>query len=193
MLQYENSYRINYLLSGYREILADFINPTQFFFQYFNIDTCIGDGLDNWGRILNIGRAIYLTDYGNIFGFDVNPMNSIDYAQNFYSGDGALRGGTFFNANYHSERFVNLPDDAYRRLLRLKYLRTVCNGSLNTINTIMQVYFGDRGKPIITEGVMELTYNFSPISHIEPFETTLFNQIDILPTPVGVLQILIYS
>jgi len=81
MLQYENKKVLDAIIKGQIEIFSDFINPAKFFFYYFNIDTCVGDGLDNWGRILNIGRAIFLTDYGNIFGFDLNPLNNIDYAQ----------------------------------------------------------------------------------------------------------------
>jgi len=57
----------------------------------------------------------------------------------------------------------------------------------------MQVYFGNRGTPIITEGVMSITYDFRPISDIEKYEKTLFNTPDILPTPLGVSQILIYT
>lgn len=166
------------------------VSISDFLDDYFSIDTCDGDGLDNWGRILNRNRTVLIPDtvLANTFGFDTGdpPPTVGAYPQNFGFGN---------YAPGEANIAVQLDDIAYRALLKFIYLTYVTNSTLQTINANLNYYFNpnnDNGKQVVVSNSasMQITYtfNFQP----QEFETILFDQPGVLPTPVGVEQILVY-
>lgn len=89
--QYSSSPRMIALLSGFASLIDPRPDIDLLFRSYFDIDSARGDGLDNWGRIVDFGRIqqnITLTDdeyrsfikikmASNISGVTLNDLNVI--------------------------------------------------------------------------------------------------------------------
>lgn len=106
------------------------ISWKDFYRDIFNIFTANTVGLNIWGEILNTGRQYYFGTQEKTFGFDVNPKNTTDYAQNFNH-------GTFTSGG----SFTVLSDDEYRCLLMLRARTFKCNGSILQITSILNDFF----------------------------------------------------
>lgn len=189
-LQYQNSTK----MIEYLQALANNIrvSAVEFYQNFFNINTCGSDGLNNWGLILNQSRTVYipapedllLHKFGFSQGSDPSPQGS--YPQNFY------------NSNFFSQLGATpyeLSDNQYRQLLLFIYLNSVTNATLQTINANINYYYnpdGTNGQQIAVTNTapMQITYNFNFTP--QAYEIILFNNQGVLPTPICVEQILIY-
>lgn len=181
-IQYQNSPNINALVEQLKENLT--ISADDFFNNYFYIETCVSDGLDNWGRILNRSRTVEVdVSFDNVFGFDtgVPPPTPGAYPQNFGH-------GTFYSPRPNN--LVKLTDTAYRALLKFTYLTLTSNGTLYNINNILNYYYKNTGKvKVYNSALMQITYEF--MFALQPYERTLFTLNHVLPTPAGVANIFV--
>jgi hypothetical protein len=103
-----------------------------FYDQIFNIGTANDTGLDIWGQLLNTGRQYYLPTQEKTFGFNVNPGNITDYAQNFEH-------GSFYNGG----NYQVLEQFQYRCLLILRARTFISNGSILSITKILNDFFSN--------------------------------------------------
>lgn len=101
-----------------------------FYDDIFNILTCNDQGLDIWGQILNTSRGYYIGTNSRTFGFNVNPGNTIDYAQNFNH-------GTFFSGSVWSI----LKAGEYRCVLMLRARTFISNMSILGITKLLNDFF----------------------------------------------------
>lgn len=173
--QYANSPTI----LGLIEPLAECIDPTtdidNFFDVVFNVLTAVGFGLDIWGRIVGVGR-VFPVDAAIYFGFD--GSNRVGWNQGiWYSGPG------------NSTNFA-LSDDAYRRLILAKAMSNITDGSIRSLNMIIQTLFTGRGNAYViddavTSGDLEMTYRFQ--FALTPLDRTIIINSGVLPNPTGVL------
>ena len=137
-VQYAQSTNFQNLLYGENTVdtqypgLNNYLNVywQDFYDQIFNILTCNSVGLNIWGQILNTGRQYYIGTQNQTFGFNVNPGNTTDYAQNFNNGSFTV-GGTY----------TILNDGDYRCLLMLRARYFVCNGSILAITKLLNDFF----------------------------------------------------
>jgi hypothetical protein len=210
-VQYSNSPVIRSVIDGLKPYFS--VSTTNFYTDYFNLYTANTDGLDNWGRILNLSRYLNIQTLDNIFGFDEIPLpphqDTGEY-QNFYSGstgDKWISGGSFYSASNNS--YQPMPDDIYRAMLLMRYSVLTTNATLYAINIIMnnfikQVYpdHPERRCTVKTTVIqppdplatapMQITYEFN--YNLEIWESFLYsntsNQIYFLPTPIGVEQVI---
>lgn len=106
------------------------IRVQDFYNDIFNILTANTAGLNIWGQILNTDRGYYLPTGDNVFGFNVRPNNTTDYAQNFNH-------GTF----YHGGNYSILPDGEYRCLLMLRARTFISNMSILSITSLLNDFF----------------------------------------------------
>lgn len=124
-----------------------------FYDQIFNVKTCNSDGLNIWGQILNTTRNYSLPTVSKTFGFNVNPNNTTDYAQNFNH-------GTFYSGATYSI----LPDGEYRCLLMLRAQTFISNMSILSITKILNDFFinlQQYGNPAINyKFVVSVTVDF---------------------------------
>lgn len=187
--QYANARRTRTVIDGLIPYLT--VSVEEFFANYFNINTCNQQGLDNWGVILDVPNYAYLpTDLKN-FGFDF-PGGASGQYQNYDN-------GTFYSALNNQK--TPLAPQAYRALLKLKYSNITTNGTMNAINIIMDAYVkGVYGQDTdrycnVLEGisgeVMSITYYFS--YSLQLWEAALLALPHVLPTPLGVKQTIVAS
>lgn len=176
--QYANSPILTALIGDIFEWLDPTADIDDFFSNVMDIDTAIGEGLDVWGRILDVSRTLQLqaTRY---FGFDEQSTLTVDpFNQSpFYTGGASTN-------NY------DLADDAYRVLLLAKAAANITDGSIKSINAILLALFPNRGNCYCTDGGevagtnMTMTYTF--IFALTPVEAAIVTQSGALPRPAGV-------
>lgn len=178
--EYSNSPAILSLLYGFNQAIDPTPTIDLFWEACLNLDTATGYGLDRWGRILGIGRVLKLPDGVNL-GFSGDPSDASGDSFNtspFYAGT-ALTGN------------VALSDDGFRTLLVAKALANISDGSVKSINAILQVLFMSGANAsagncyVVDNQNMTMAYKFNrPLTAIE---LTIVQQSGVLPRPVGVL------
>lgn len=178
-IEFEQATSLNNLLAGLAPYLT--IDEETFYTDFFNIQTCIGDGLDNWGKLLNLPRVIYMADLTSCFGFGTGELPdpvATGYPQNFNNGNfwgGQTAGFT-------------LTDDQYRFLLRLKYFSLTTNASLAALNKAINIsvqLINPLHKAKFSEtGLMALTLEVN--FYFNNFQYAVFSDRQFMPIPVGV-------
>lgn len=168
MSQYATSPRITSFIMGVGEALDTTKINKDFFDMVVNLKTAQGFGLDIWGRIVGIGRAVHGVDpQGEYFGFEDGfyPFND----QPFYSG-------------LVSDSW-DLTDDAYRELILMKAMSNIIYATAPNINRLLWALFG-RNAYFLALGDMRGRYVLE--FHINAFERHIIYNTDILPRPCGV-------
>ena len=173
--QYANSP----VLLGLLQSIADAIDPAplidDFYSEVWNIDTARGYGLDVWGRIVGISRALYVPGgaTGMTWGFTEAGAGSDTWGHSpFYAGVDA-------SPNYQ------LPDAAFRELIRVKAASNVSPRSIPQINAALMQMFPGRGKAYVADlGAMQMRLTFEYL--LTPVETAILRQSGALPAPAGV-------
>lgn len=174
--QFANSPRLTALVQSF----ADAIDPEKlsdlFFESVWNIDSAGKYGLDFWGRVVNVGRTLYVPGgqsgdlfgfveegVGNVFGFGQAPFNSIFK----------------LTPNYV------LLDDDYRRLILVKAFSNIADRSIPTMNAALLQLFPGRGNVYVSDdGDMRgsFVFGFQPT----PLDLAILTQSGAFATPSGV-------
>jgi len=136
--QYSNSTRLCALISHVNDYLDPQANLQRFYDLVWNVDTAEGYGLDVWGRIVGIGRVVWVPA-GLYFGFKE-----------------ALPGiKTFGFGPFYDDQPLTVPytldDEAYRRVIMAKAATNITNGSIPAINAILMTLFPGRGNAYAQE------------------------------------------
>lgn len=179
--QYTNAINFLNLLAGLEPLLI--IRPLDFYYNYFNIDTCTGDGLDNWGRILDISRTVNTPDLTNVIGFNNgSPLEDNQYPCNFNMGN--------FYGNQVTANVLN--DEDFRSLLKLRYAYITTNATLDSANTIMNIFVSSIGfgnKCQVREvGPMQIEFNFNLTLTFA--QRAILYQPGLLPVPASVAHVI---
>ncbi len=168
--QYDNSPRMLALVEGFNALMDPAADIDAFYEQVFDPRTAIGWGLDAWGRIVAVNRAVTLEGVPDAFGFDGSGL--VPFGQ-----------GPFWNANATST-YV-LADDAFRLLIFLKAAINITDGTLASLNAILHQFFAERG-PVMALHVgtmhMRLVFRFS----LKTYERAILSKADMTPIPAGV-------
>lgn len=203
--QYANSPIILSLISNFYDAESQVLNFDNWYDNVWNILTATGYGLDVWGRILGIGRALAVNTDSN-FGFkEANDLTIVGFDQEaFYAGPAT------------TDNYL-LTDSAYRLLLLAKAAANICDGSIPQINKLLLALFPGRGNSFVLEGNgvdedyfgfkesgdascvgfgQEPFYDGETFSHMNiryvfqfpmtPVEIAIITQTNVLPTPSGV-------
>lgn len=143
--QYANSP----VLTGIIEGFSDNIDPSSLFADFYervwNIDTAEGWGLDVWGRIVDVPRAITVAGAAEYFGFSEDPGSS-------GFGFGTFSVGTQITANYI------MADGLYRNAILAKGLANITDGSIPALNRILRTLFPGRGNAYVKEIYPDTSY-----------------------------------
>ena len=170
--QYANSPSLTTIIENLEACLDQTQNLERFYDMIWNIQTAVGDGLDDWGRIVGVDRTLTLTG-GKFFGFDEATTISADpFDQSpFFS-------GTLATSNYI------LSDAAFRKLIMAKAAANISDGSISSINKILMTLFPNRGNCYVEDnGDMSLTYKFNFV--LAPWELAMVSQSGVLPKSTG--------
>lgn len=173
--QYANSP----ILLGLLQSIADAIDPAplvdEFYADVWNIETARGYGLDIWGRIVGISRALYVPGgvSGLTWGFEESGPAADSWGHSpFYEGADA-------SPNY------KLPDTAFRELILIKAASNISPRSIPQINSALMQMFPGRGKAYVSDlGGMQMRLTFEYL--LTPVETAILRQSGALPAPSGV-------
>lgn len=170
--EYANSPAITGVITSMFAALDMTTNFENFFDAYFDLATAFGEGLNNWGRILQVNRVLQLGT-GTFFGFD----QAVPGVTTF--GFGALFSGSNNTTNF------SLSDNAYRVLLLAKAAANISDGSIKSINSILSALFPGRGNAYVIDNFdMSLTYRFD--FSLSTLERAIVEQSGVLPKPSGV-------
>lgn len=145
------------------------------FYSYvWNVETAQGFGLDIWGRIVGISRALKIPDTPDYFGFNEATGSAHSFGESpFYAG-----------AEPATQTYL-LGDDAYRQLILVKALANISATDAPTINQLLRNMFAGRGRTYVVDlGGMALRYTFE--FDLTPYEFAIITQAGALPRPAGV-------
>ena len=172
----EDSVQSQYAASPVIRMLIDRINfridpeadIKPFYDGIFNIYTAEGEGLDNWGRILGVGRLLAL-DAEDFLGFDGSLLQPFEQ-QPFYF--------PALTNNYH------LNDAVYRQILLYKAAANIASADLATLNRLLTAALGNHGAYVLEAGVMTIRFVFEYA--LTPYERALMRLDFVPPRPAGV-------
>jgi hypothetical protein len=179
--QYSNSPTLVQLVTNMGQYIDPRANFQAFFDAWWNIDTAFGAGLDNWGRIVGISRALRIPNNSKVFGFhnaDVPP----DWAP--------FNQGTF-NTGANATQTYLLPDDTYRTLILTKALSNIVATSAASLNQLLRNLFPptlehpERGRSYVIDlGGMAMQFVLE--FEITAAEYAILTESGALPHPAGV-------
>ena len=139
----------------------------------FNPRTAEGVGLDIWGRIVGIGRKLWVENT-EFFGFHGQNLQSFDQAPFWIQ---SLASGQ-----------VDLTDEAFRFLIFYKAMANIGESTMQAVNAMLSALFETDHGPgscfVLEAGPMELraVFNF----YLTSFEVSLLRQYGLLDRPAGV-------
>lgn len=168
--QYDNSPRLLALVEGFNALIDPEAAIDAFYAAVFDPRTATGWGLDVWGRIVGVDRAVTLKGIPGAFGFADSLLQPFGE-------------GPFWSANATST-YV-LADEAFRLLIFLKAAINITDGTLPSLNRILHTFFAGRG-PVMALHVgtmrMRLVFRFM----LKTYERAILAKADMTPIPAGV-------
>lgn len=172
--QYGNSATITRLIRDMNEYLDPRADFDAFYNFVWNVDTAQGFGLDVWGKIVDIGRELLVSDAELYFGFSDALPGSFPFGEQ-----------PFFDGTPPATQTYRLADDAYRTLILVKALANISATNARSLNQLLQNLFGDRGRRYVNDlGGMQIRYTFEFL--LTPFEFAIITQSGAMPRPAGV-------
>ena len=168
--QYATSTTIRALIESARVRIAPDADISLFYQTIFDIESAQGIGLDIWGRILGIGRAIDIDVTDGYFGFYESDYDTFDMSP-FYTGEGV------------TQRY-ELADNAYRELLLWKAMANISDASASSLNQLLLAMFPGQDIVVHESGVMSLElFIFFPL---EPYQRSILQQYGLMAKGAGV-------
>ena len=99
----------------------------------WNVLTAIGYGLEVWGRIVGVGRALSFPGSVSYLGFEEAGSSWTGFGQ-----------GILFSGGGTTTNFL-LSDSDFRRLILAKAAANITDGSIRSFNAILLALFPQRG------------------------------------------------
>lgn len=172
--QYGNSATITQLIRNMNEYLDPRADFNTFYNFVWNVETAQGFGLDIWGRIVVIDRALQIPEISDNFGFQTGTSDFKPFEE-----------APFYIPGNDSTQTYLLSDDAYRQLILVKALANISATTPRAINQLLQNMFSGRGRCYVNDlGGMTMRWTFE--FYLEPFELAILLNSGALPRPAGV-------
>jgi hypothetical protein len=170
--QYANSSAICSMVSSFNAAMDQTQIIENVYDMIWNVYTAQGYGLDVWGRIVGVGRALRFSG-----GIDYLGMNEAGLLAWTGFEQGILySGGTTTNN-------VNLSDTDFRTLILAKAASNICDGSIPAINAILLNLFGNGH----VQDNQDMTMAFVFTVSLTPVQQAIIAQSGVLPNPAGVV------
>ena len=185
--QYSDSPTLCSIIASFNAAVDPQYMLQQFYDEIWNLDTCIGVGLDSWGRKVGIGRTLNVAQ-GEFFGF--TGLTGITVGTQETSGN-SFNVGIFYSGSPTTSNYT-LADHAYRQLIFAKAAANITNGSIPAQNFIlMNILFPNRGNAyVVNNQNMTMAYNFTFLLY--KFEVSIIASSGVMPVPAGVAATLTY-
>lgn len=174
MAQYANSPRLTGMIESFNTAM-DMTRPMEDFYDMiWNIQTAVEYGLEVWGRIVGVQRAIQIPGNVSLFGFNEAGSSWTGFDQ-----------GGFFSGQSISQNYI-LSDPDFRTLILAKAAGNISDGSIPAVNQILLTLFPNRGVCYVADGLnMSLTYTFG--FQLTAPELAIVSQLNVLPSAAGVI------
>ena len=176
--QYANSPALTALIALWNDAIDPNANLAQFYADYWDINTAVGAGLDNWGIILGVSRYLTIPSTNTYFGF--------------YDGAGDWLGFNQapFNSGATATQCIALPDNEYLQLLLTKAAANICRTTIQALSRLVQNLFGSFGPCYALDlGGMMMSYVFQ--FNLTPVQLAIVESSGVLPHPTGVGVIIV--
>lgn len=171
--QYANSPILTSMIQSFNAAMDQTENIDNLYDMIWNIATAQGYGLDVWGRIVGVSRALTF-------------LGSVQYLGNEEASSWTGFGqGILFSGGGTTTNFL-LQDNDYRRLILAKAAGNVSDGSILSLNAILLQLFPLRGNCYVADNqnmTATLTFQFT----LNPVELAIVQQSGVLPYPCGVV------
>lgn len=174
--QYGATTAIAGLCADMNEWLDQSTNWEQFYDNFWNIATAVGQGLDYWGDILGVSRLLTVPNTALSFGFqdDVEPPDTEPFNQGPFNIVGSSGSQTYL-----------LPDSAYQVLLLAKALANISATSAPALNQLLLNLFPGRGPVFVRDlGAMAMQVLF--LFDLTAVEYAILTTSGVFPHPAGV-------
>lgn len=180
--QYANAPTMTRMIQNMNAYIDPAADIDAFYNLVFNVATAKGFGLDIWGRIVVIDRALQIPPLDTFLGFkqalhsppvinDPQPWNQAP----FFSRTAPAAPNTV----------LSLQDEPYRTLIFTKALANICDCTIPMLNRLVRNLFAGRGVVYVTDNgnmQMGLTFGFK----LQAFEVAIITTSGAFPKPAGV-------
>ena len=174
MSQYANSPTIYGLIQGFNECIDPRADIQAFYDYVWNVHTAVGFGLDIWGKIVGVDRALQITPFPYSFGFNT-PLKSFK----------PFNVAPFRNSRIAADRKYVLSDNVYRKLILAKALANISSTTIFSLNKILNKLFPDRGRCYVQDlGDMSMKFVFE--FKLLDYEVAIVEVSGVIPKPAGV-------
>lgn len=171
--QFANSPTIVGLVTNMNTYIDQTANFQNFYNFVWNVNTAQGFGLEIWGRIVDVKRALKINAPVTNFGFQ-DGVN--DYAP---------FGSAPFYVGVPATSTYMLSDDAYRTLILAKALANISATTSQALNQLLRNLFPNRGRCYVNDmGGMAMRYTFE--FYLQPYEVAIVTSSGALPHGAGV-------
>lgn len=168
-MRYQDSIGIGAIVDtiGWIDAAKD-INAILDYVMNFQSSTIGTFGLDIYGELLNFRRAfpVISKNYFGFYGSDLQPFSQ----------------APFFRGIFEEIKNIIMSNDYYKLLLKALFLSVWFDGTLYSINKIINELFGYRGKIAVIRdnGDLNIVHDFQ----LENWEKSLF-EFGIIPMPMA--------
>lgn len=172
--QYSNSPILTAMIESFNAAM----DPTEllddFYDLIWNVLTAEGYGLDVWGRIVGVDRAVNVSQAGEYLGFQEPGNDWTGFNQGiFYSGPVLTNN-------------ILLTDAQFRPVVLAKAATNIWDGSIPGLNTILLALFKGRGQVYAADNQnMSITYTFD--FALTALDSAIISGSGALPQPTGVV------
>jgi hypothetical protein len=172
--QYANSPVITGMIESFNAAMDITVPMEDFYDLVWNIATAQGYGLDVWGRIVGVQRAVQIPGSIELLGFKEAGSSWTGFGQ-----------GGFYSGEAITQNYI-LQDTDFRTLILAKAAGNISDGAIPSVNQILMNLFPYRGDAYVADGLnMSLTYTFH--FQLTPPELAIVSQLDVLSNAAGVI------
>lgn len=177
--QYAASPTINAILASFNSAVDPATDISNVYANLWNINTAVGQGLNNWGQIVGVPRQLQVAFTPMYFGFNeaFTIPTELTGVQPF--GQAPMYAGPLSTTTY------TLGDSDYRTLILAKAATNISNLTASDINAILTSVYGASGRVYCQDaGGMSQRYvfEFQP----SPVQLAIIQNAKVIPRSAGV-------
>lgn len=179
LAQYANSPTITKLVESFNESVDPSVDIDAFFRFIWNVDTSNDQGLDFWGKVVDIPRQLEVDPVVEYFGFDEANPGTAPEPSVF-----GFNNGVFYGNKPRTNTYT-LPTEAYRKLILVKAMSNITDSTAASINRALNSIWRSKGRCYVQDiGGMEMRFVFE--FDLSPIDISIIMRSNAIARPAGV-------
>jgi hypothetical protein len=147
--QYASSPTINGIIGSANSAIDPTADIANIYSYLWNVNTAVGQGLNNWGQIVGVGRTLQIPTTPSYFGFHEAGASALPFGQ------APMYAGPLATQTYA------LGDSDYRTLILAKAAANISPLTAPSVNAILTSIYGGLGRVYCQDtGAMSQRYVF---------------------------------